>query len=159
AGTRPVIRFQEEGEGTYEPRMRVNGSLVLQGIEFQCVDERPVKLGKPALYDLFADGPSLRIANCRFQWPQVKNANTVRYHTCIGTNTTVCDLRNCEFLIPAEVAVEFTSQTLSMTNCTHVGHLLTNYVYANPERKGVEVRLTGNTVVTRNAQMLHTSLG
>src|SRR5262249_58938393 len=89
----------------------------------------------------------------------INDLSFVRYQACIKANTTVCDVRNCEFLTPAEISVEAGSKTVIMDNCLHVGRLAMNVQNPDFGQVGLEVRLTRNTLVIRDAGMIHFGIG
>src|SRR5262249_40933593 len=147
------------GNKTNDPLIRADGSLVLEGLELQRFDDRNQPHGTTPVHIVHTTGKSLRVANCRFR-ARLPDRNMPHQQSCIWADTAggICAVRNCEFLTPAEISLEASFHTLILDNCSHVGRLVANIAYSGPEREGVEVRLTRNTVVCRDAQMIHACL-
>src|SRR5262249_48724345 len=92
-GTRPVIRFSDEGNKADDPLIRAAGSLVLEGLELQRFDTQNRSRGTVPVHLVHTTGRSLRVANCRFLACQ--DPDKPRPQGCIWTETAVTEIRNC----------------------------------------------------------------
>src|SRR5262249_111256 len=81
---RPVIELCQDGMRAGSSTLETYGPLILEGLEFQQLDQ--VKISQTLLRAWKAP---LYIANCRFRTQYGDNV--------IGTESQVCEIRNCEF--------------------------------------------------------------
>jgi tetratricopeptide (TPR) repeat protein len=148
AGTRPVIKVEGEGAKSHAPLLTTDAPLIVEGLEFQRWDQKNWVQGRISPTILRATGKSLRVANCRFR-ANLPDRNLPHRQVAISAATSVCDVRNCEFLCPTEVSVDTSSERVTLGNCVHVGRL------ALTMGNSAEYRLRHNTLVTESAQALH----
>ena len=149
-GFQPAIRLSESAERACKTLLRTSAALRLEGIEFQRQSESPPedKVAWPSL--VHADGSALHVANCRF----VSNTRQSHKLDFITPESTVCLVRNCEFIGKATVAMGATfapCRRLDVENCVHLGEIfLAAECGYHPRNKATTIRMSRNTVVARD---------
>jgi len=137
-GARPVIRLSTQASQAFEPMLSARGeTLVLEGLEFQRLDQREWTEGEKPPYIVSTRTAALHIANCRFRfgeadWP---------YAVAVSCYAPV-RVRNCEFFGFAYGVEGVTARLRVLESCVFVGGAALDLP------PGGEVRLTRNTVVS-----------
>jgi Protein kinase domain len=146
-GFRPVIRLNPVGAQTATPLLETNAPLVLEGLELQRSGQKTWEPGQPEPGLVVSLGESLYVSNCRFRIDPPGAGGQI----CIYSHSSVCVLRNCEFLSPLGHAVSGPSDRIRlciMDNCLGIGeHGLGISYWFSPEQADRLIQLTRNTLV------------
>jgi hypothetical protein len=140
AGFRPVIKSSPAGNQRFLALLETDARLTLEGLEIQRIASEPMKPGDWWVLVYSHSGP-LHAVNCRFVGAQIANL--------ISSESTLCELRNCEIHCRDTWAVVWDSppdSRLVISNCLQSGHILVGNNTANDKRPA-SIQLTNNTLV------------
>lgn len=124
----PVIKADADEPGKH--LISSHAPLVLEGLEFQWIDARPLEAGSGGCRLVESSGPRARLqaANCRFLMNRREGPSEGM--SCLGSwDTSLCQLRNCQFLIAGHGSVVggflgirgAPGSELAIENCLNLG--------------------------------------
>jgi WD40 repeat protein/serine/threonine protein kinase len=149
SGFRPVIRMNPDNVQTTAPLLETRAPLVLEGLELQLSGHKESKVMEVCL--VTSSGASTHVSNCRFRIDPPGAGSRI----CIYSQSSVCVVRNCEFLSPLGSAVSGPSDRIRVRivdNCLGIGgpYVVIGYWFS-PEHPDSSIRLTRNTLVDTKA--------
>jgi serine/threonine protein kinase len=157
SGFRPVIRMNPDNVQTTAPLLETRAPLVLEGLELQLSGHKESKVMEVCL--VTSSGASTHVSNCRFRIDPPGAGSQM----CIYSQSSVCVLRNCEFLGPLGSAVDGPSDRIRLRivdNCLGIGgHSLGISYWFSPDQPDSSIRLTRNTLVNTHATLFYLCKG
>jgi uncharacterized protein (TIGR03067 family) len=141
-GFRPVLKLADQAADSDAPLLYTNSALVLEGLEFHRVGQKPWQPGTPLRCVIWSMKAPLRIANCLFHL----KGGTVCIYSDKGAR--FCEVRNCAFF-SVDAAVTWWAASggqFIMENCLSPGYHAVSLPYRGP-LKDVSITLKRNTFV------------